>query len=116
MKESLVRRFIWFMFISVFSEEWRQTETNKQLNNSTNINDKTQFILGDFFCTNPRLKQCLYWEIAPDLGTQVCGHLAHQFSRDGLVQAAVSAWLLHSDEDPPDTRASHLATADLVRI
>ena len=47
MKESLVRRFIWFMFISVFSEEWRQTETNKQLNNSTNINDKTHFMDGD---------------------------------------------------------------------
>ena len=77
---------------------------------------KTHFILGDFFCINLRLKQCLYWEIAPDLGTQVYGHLAHQFSRDGLVQAAVSAWLLHSDEDPPDTRASRLATADLVRI
>ena len=77
---------------------------------------KAQFILGDFFCTNLRLKQCLYWEIAPDLGTQVCGHPTHQLSRDGLVQAAVSAWLLHSDEAPPDTRASHLATADLVRI
>ena len=48
MKESLVRRFIWFMFISVFSEEWRQTETNKQLNNSTNINGKNTVYIGGF--------------------------------------------------------------------
>ena len=48
MKESLVRRFIWFMFISVFSEEWRQTETNKQLNNLTNINGKSTVYIGGF--------------------------------------------------------------------
>ena len=77
---------------------------------------KTHFILGDFFFTNLRLKQCLYWEIVPNLGTQVYGRSAHQFSRGGLARAAVSAQVLHSSEDPPDTRARRLATADLVRI
>ena len=76
---------------------------------------KTQFILGDFFCTNLRLRQCLYWEIAPALGTQVYGHLAHQLGRDDLVHAAVSAEFLHPDEDPPDTRGPRHASADLAR-
>ena len=62
------------------------------------------------------LRQCLYWEIAPALGTQVCGHLAHQLGCDDLVHAAVSAEFLPTDEDPPDPRASRLATAGLVRI
>ena len=52
----------------------------------------------------------------PGLVTQVYGRSAHRFSRGGLAQAAVSAQFLHSSEDPPDTRARHLATADLVRI
>ena len=77
---------------------------------------KTQLILGDFFCTNLRLKQCLYWEIAPDLGTQVYGHLAHQLGCDDLVHAAVSAEFLHTDENSSDARASSLATATGVRI
>ena len=46
--------------------------------------------------------------------TQVYGHSAHQFGRDALVQAVVSAEVLHPDEDPPDTRGSRHASARLV--
>ena len=89
------------MFIQSLSEEWRQLKQiisieQEQLNR---VLDWDNQITG----------KCLYWEIA-----QVYGQSAHQLGRDALVQAIVSADVLHPDGDSPDTRGSCHASARLV--
>ena len=51
----------------------------------------------------------LYWELA-----QVYGQSAHHLGRDVLVQAVVSAEVLHRDEDPPDARGHRCSGVRLV--
>ena len=93
-----------------------QTETNKRLNSLTILTTKTQFKLGDFFCTNLRLRQCLYWEISPGFVTQVYGRSAHQLGGDGLVQAVVSAGFLRPDDHAPVARGGSFSSVASVRF